>query len=304
MKKQREEESLTSLLNIQKRFPGEKSCRDYLIQQRWNGNSVCIKCGSKRKFYRINNGELLKCADCKKQFSPKVGTIFEDSALPLKKWFYAIFLLSAHKKGVSSCQLARDIQVTQKTAWFMLHRIRYGISTKQFKAPLTGTVEVDETYVGGKHHKGKRGRGSENKTPVFGMAERQGEIRAMPVEDVTSDTLQGIVRDNVKEGSNVMTDEWRAYNGLNKYFDHKRINHRLQEYANNGIHVNNIENFWSLLKRGILGIYHHVSSEHLHRYCDEFQYRYNTRNAEDSERFSLTLTKCEGRLQYKELICG
>ncbi len=303
MKKKQKKESLTSLLDIQKRFPDEKSCRDFLIHQRWNGNSVCIKCGSTRKLYRINGGELLKCADCKKQFSPKVGTIFEDSALPLQKWFYSIFLLSAHKKGISSCQLARDIQVTQKTAWFILHRIRYGISTKQFKAPLEGTIEVDETYIGGKTHGQGSGYSQKNKTAVFGMLERGGEVRATPVPHADGRNLKPIIRANVSRKSVIMSDEFGGYKDLNKEFkDHGIVIHSRKEYVRGIIHTNSIENFWSLLKRGIFGIYHHVSPEHLHSYCDEFEYRYNTRKIEDSDRFALTLAKCEGRLQYKQLI--
>ena len=291
-----------NLLDVQILFSDEKLCRDFLMKQRWNGNMACPRCGSNKKFYRINDGKLLECSECRKHFSVKVGTIFEDSALPLTKWFHAIYILTAHKKGISSCQLARDIQVTQKTAWFMLHRIRLAMTQKSFNKPLRGTIEVDESYVGGKHHRGKRGRGSENKTPVFGMIERGGDLRSLPVKSVNRKTLEPVIHKNVREGSTIMSDEWRAYNGLAEYYTHHRIGHLKKEYVRGEVHTNNIENFWSLLKRGIIGIYHHVSKEHLRQYCEEFEYRYNTRKTKDADRFVATLGRCEGRLQYKELI--
>lgn len=302
-KQQQNKPKLNSLLDVQKMFPDEKTCRDFLIQQRWNGKLACIKCGSDKKIYLINDGQLLKCADCRKQFSPRVGTFFEDSPISLQKWFFAIYLIGAHKKGISSCQLARDIQVSQKTAWFMLHRIRFGIKTKAYKNPLSGTIEADETYIGGKH-KGKRGRGSENKKPVFGMVARNGDVRAIPVENVKMATLQPIIEANVAKGSNVMTDELHSYNKLSENYEHETVSHAQKEYVRGNVHTQNIENFWSLLKRGILGIYHHVSPEHLHRYVDEFEYRYNSRKSEDTQRFVTMLSNCEGRLTFAELTGG
>ncbi|MFZ1978151.1 MAG: IS1595 family transposase [Bacteroidota bacterium] len=299
---QNTEPKFRNLLEVEKCFPTEQSCIDYLIHTRWNDKPVCVHCGSSRKIYRINGGKLLKCADCRKQFSIKVGTIFEDSPLPLQKWFFATYIFSAHKKGISSCQLGRDINVRQATAWHMLHRIRESMRPKVAKSQLKNIVEADETYVGGKGH-GKRGRGAESKTPVFGMIERQGDVRTMPVERVNAETLKGLIRKNVDLSSTIMTDEWKAYTGLEKEFSgHDVVNHGRKEYVRGNIHVNNIENFWSLLKRGILGIYHHVSPEHLSRYCDEFQFRYNSRKEDDADRFTATLGRCEGRLMYKDLI--
>lgn len=292
---------LNSLLNVAKRFPNEEACIEYLIKIRWNGKPVCTFCNYDEKAYKINGGKLFKCSKCRKNFSIRKGTIFEDSGLPLQKWFFAIFLLTAHKKGISSCQLARDISITQKSAWFVLHRIRYALKTGSFdKGTLKNVVECDETYVGGKH-KGKRGRGSENKTPVFGMKERRGNVIAKPVTRVDGTTLKGLIRKNVDKNAIIMTDEWTAYNNLSKEYQHKVINHRRKEYVNGDIHVNGIENFWSILKRGILGIYHHTSKEHLSRYCDEFAYRHNTRDLKDVDRFNQTLQKCDGRLTYQEL---
>lgn len=296
------EAKFNNLLEVQKCFPDEQSCIDYLIHTRWNDKPVCVHCGSSRKIYRISGGLKLKCANCRKIFSVKIGTIFEDSPLPLQKWFFAIYVFSAHKKGISSYQLGKDISVRQATAWHMLHRIRESMRPKTNKY-LRGTLEVDETYVGGKGH-GKRGRGAENKTPVFGMAERQGEVRTMPIERVNSKTLKELIRKNISGDSTIITDEWPAYYGLSKEFSkHEIVNHGKKEYVRSGlIHVNNIENFWSLLKRGIFGIYHHVSPEHLKRYCDEFQFRYNSRKDKDQERFTTMLGRCEGRLMYKSLI--
>ncbi len=229
------EQKLTSLITVAMRFPDDKACRIYLERIRWNGKLACVHCGSEKKIYRFNNGKLFKCADCKKQFTVKVGTIFEDSQVPLQKWFFAMYLITAHKKGISSLQLSRDIQVTQKTAWFMLHRIRYSIKNKSFLKPLKNVVEVDETYIGGKKHRGKRGRGSENKTAVFGMVERNGDVRSMPVQRVNGKTLKAIIRNNVSKKAVVMSDEWGAYRGLDKEYEaHKVINHGKKEYVRGG----------------------------------------------------------------------
>lgn len=295
------EPNFKGIIDFQKRFPDEESCINYLIEARWNGKPVCPHCGSNRKIYKIRKGKILTCADCRKQFTVKVGTIFEDSALSLQKWFMAIYILTAHKKGISSLQLSRDINVTQKTAWFMLHRIRLIAKSKSFNEPLNGIVEADESYIGGKYS-GKRGRGSENKSAVFGMVQRQGEIRAMPVKDVKGKTLKNIINENVQKGSVIMTDEWLAYNGLSKDFTHHRIGHLKKEYVRGGVHTQNIENFWSLLKRGIIGIYHNVSEKQLHRYVDEFAYRYNSRKITDSQRFNSALSQVQGRLTNKNLI--
>lgn len=289
-----------SLLDVVHKFPDEMACREYLEQQRWNGKIVCPHCQSKWKMYRLNGGHIFKCAECRKQFTVKVGTIFEDSALPLQKWFMAIYLLTAHKKGISSCQLARDIKVTQKTAWFMLHRIRHAFETKKSDAPLSNVVEADESYFGGKMTGGTTGRGSENKTPVLGMVERGGRVRSVPLRRATSKALKETITKNVQSGSTVITDEWPAYGVLYWEFNHRYIKHQ-DQWAKGDLHTNTIEGFWSLLKRGIFGIYHHVSPEHLHRYCDEFDFRYSTRKIQDTGRFGVMLNRCEGKLTYSNL---
>jgi len=293
-----------TLQDLEKRFPTEESCHEYLAEKRWGKQLVCVQCGSYRQIYTLKGGKLFKCADCRRTFTVRIGTIFEDSPLPLRKWFFAIFVLAAHKKGISSVQLSKDIGVTQKTAWFMLHRIRYAMGTRTFRKPLDGVVEADETYIGGKKKGGKRGRGSENKTPVFGMVDRDDKtVMVKPVKYVNAKTLKAIIKQNASPDSTIMTDEWSAYNGLDKDFaGHERVDHGRKEYVRGDVHVNTIEGFWSLLKRGIIGIYHQISTDHLHRYCDEFEYRYNTREIKDHERFSETFSYVDGRLTYKKLI--
>jgi transposase-like protein len=302
MKKTTNQPEIKNLYQLIKRFPTEESCREFLIQSRWGDKPVCIHCGYSEKIYHIQGGKLLKCAKCRKPFSVKVGTIFEDSALPLQKWFHAMFVVSAHKKGISSCQLAKDIDVRQATAWHMLHRIRLTMTTKSFEKPLSGIVEIDETFIGGTRH--GHGKGfNPKKSPVFGMVQRGGKARVETIKDVKSETVKPIIRKGVTPDSTLMTDNYTGYKGLNKEFkEHKTINHSAHKYVDGIIHTNTIEGFWSLLKRGIVGIYHHVDPKHLHRYCEEFEYRYNSRKCDDSERFGLLLGVCDGRLTYKNLI--
>jgi transposase-like protein len=222
--------------------------------------------------------------------------------LPLQKWFHAIFVVSAHKKGISSCQLARDISVTQKTAWHMLHRIRLTMTTNSFEKPLDGIVEIDETFIGGKHT-GVGGGFQSDKGIALGIIQRDGKARIQTIPDVKGNTLKSAIRENVSPDTIVMTDNYAGYRGLKKeYKAHKVISHSTHKYVNGIVHTNTIEGFWSLLKRGIVGIYHHVSPEHLSRYCEEFEYRYNSRKLNDSARFGLLLSTCNGRLTYKDLI--
>jgi transposase-like protein len=265
------------LIDVVSRFPDEQSCR-------------------------VAKGALYKCGKCQKQFSVRVGTIFEDSALPLQKWFFAIFILTAHRKGLSSLQLHRDIGVTQKTAWFMLHRIRYAIKTKSFNKPLDGIVEADESYVGGKSH-GVTGRGAKGMTPVFGAIQRGGDVMAQPIKKANAKTIQPIMRKHISPEAVIITDEWHAYRNLEDSFDsHETVNHGNKEYVRGDIHTNTIENFWSHLKRGLRAIQHAVSKRHLHRYVDEYAYRFNSRRMTDYERFTQFFQRCSGRLTYSELI--
>ncbi len=295
-------QQFNSLLDIVKRFPSEKSCRDYLSQARWNGKPVCYHCGYSEKIYKINDGALYKCAKCRRQFTVRLGTIFEDSALPLQKWFMAIYLLTAHKKGISSVQLAKDIQVTQKTAWFMMHRIRYAVRTAEFSKPLDGFIEMDETYVGGKTTHAESHTPKQDKAVVFGMAQRNGDVRASFTPDGKRNTLFPIIKRNVSPKSIVFTDENHVYHTLDKLVRlHETVDHSKHEYARGMIHTNTIESFWSLLKRGVYGIYHHVSKKHLDKYIDEFEFRFNSRKLTDTERFRMMLDFCGARLTYDQL---
>ena len=295
---------LTNLMDFYKRFPTEESCREYLKKERFpDGKLPCSKCGSLDKIYELADGKRYKCGNCKHIFTITVGTIFEASHVPLQKWFLAIYIVSAHKKGISSLQLHRDLGITQKSAWFVLHRIRYMLSNGTEKQMLSGTVEVDETFVGGHSYGTGTGYTHPNKTAVFGMIEREGELRTQPVCEVKRRTIKPIIMKNISTDSVIMSDEFRVYRDLGDTFkDHKVVKHGLKEYVRGDAHTNTIENFWSLLKRGIFGIYHNVSAEHLHRYCDEFEYRFNTRKIKDGERFKEVFSQCEGRLTYATLI--
>ena len=296
-------ENLTQLFDY---FKDEQTCKTYLEKQLWGETPACPHCGS-LKVYRTNRG--FKCGEklCMKKFSVTVGTIFENSKISLRTWFAAMYLIASHKKGISSLQLHRDLGVSQKTAWFMLHRIREAL--RQKNSPLlTDVVEVDETFVGGKnknrhaHKKVKesQGRSVKDKTPVVGIMQRGGKVTTLVVKDTKAESLHPFIVNSVKSGSIVITDEWRAYKGLDG-FSHVVINHNEGEYVRGAFHNNTIEGFWSLLKRGIYGIYHQVSPRHLPRYCHEFEYRYNSRKIPDNERFQITLQRVQGRLKYKDL---
>lgn len=282
-----------------------------IILGRKDTEPVCPykECGHDRVF-TYANGKVYKCAKCKKQFSVKVGTIFEDSKIPLQKWFAAIYLITSHKKGISSLQLHRDLGVTQKTAWFMLHRVRhtFGLSTGTEK--LSGICEADETFIGGNEknkHKSKRtegtqGRSIKTKTPVAGIVERGGELRAKVVPDTRGYNLRQFVYKNLEFGSKLHTDEWWGYKGLAQAFKHKFVKHNEGEYVKDDSHTNTMEGFWSLLKRGVVGIYHSMSDKHLQNYIDEFVFRYNSRTYSESYRFDAMLNNINTHLTYKELI--
>ncbi|RYG10679.1 MAG: IS1595 family transposase [Chitinophagaceae bacterium] len=291
-------------------FKDEATCKAYLEQQRWNGNVECPFCGA-TKVYRTNRG--FKCADkfCAKKFTVTVGTIFENSKVGLVTWFAAIYLATSSKKGISSLQLSRQLGITQKTAWFVLHRIREMLRDK---APhmLNNMVEVDETYIGGKmKNKHKRVRlqahvdgvsHTDNKTCVVALLERGNKVKTHVHTD-KSKTLKDMVRQHVNTEALVVTDSLNAYKGLAKEFaGHEIVNHNQDEYVRGNVYTNTVEGFFSILKRGIYGIYHQVSPKHLQRYCDEFASRYNTREIKDHERFVFSLKNAEGRLKYTTLI--
>jgi len=298
-----------NLIQLLEYFTEEKVCREYLELIRWNGQIVCPYKDCKHDhIHKYSDGKRYKCSKCKRQFSVKVGTIFEDSKISLRKWYAAIYLVTSHKKGISSHQLGRDISVTQKTAWFMLHRIRHTLGI-QGGEKLNGTIEADETFVGGAEknkHKHKRtkdtqGRSVKTKTPVVAVLERGGELRAKTVEDTSGKNLRRFVIDNVELGSNLHTDEWQGYRHLKALFFHKFVKHNEEQYVDGNVHTNSLEGFWSLFKRGVNGIYHSVSKKHLQQYIDEFVFRYNTRKMTEDFRFDSMLNNINTHLSYKQL---
>jgi transposase-like protein len=296
-----------SLLELTEAFPDEQAAIDHFTAIRWKDGAFCPYCGSV-EVYHFGDKRTHKCADCRQRFSIKVGTIFEDTKLPLRKWFMAIWLITSHKKGISSAQLARDIAVTQKSAWFMLHRLRHAIRTRSFNRPLRGEVEADETFIGGKDknkhsHQRQGQRGAKGKVAVFGLLERGGELRVKKMESLKASEVQGEIVRNVEPGANIMTDEYTGYRGLDERFNHHTVNHSAGEYVKNYFcHVNGIEGAWSLFKRQIYGIHHFVSTKHLDRYLDEMTWRYNRRESGEGERVNDLLNSVSGRLTYKTLI--
>jgi transposase-like protein len=304
----------TSFVQMLDRLPDNEACRQYLEQILWNGTPTCAHCGVvDEKAYRLKKAGQYKCRSCQMRFTVTIGTMFEGSHLPLRKWFIAIYIFSSHKKGISSHQLAKDLGITQKSAWFMLGRIRYAFKVKSLTPQMTGLVQADETFVGGKNknrHEDKKvhdsqGRSTKDKTPVFGMVQNGSKVYTQVVPDTKAKTLKPIIEKMVSDGAIVVTDEWLGYSGLNKTHAHVVMNHKAKEYVRGGFHTNGIENFWSHLKRGIYGIYHHASPKHLHRYCDEFTFRYNSRNAGEVERFDVSLAQTNNfRLTYKQLIAN
>lgn len=294
------------------RFTDPLIAAEYLESIRWPNGPVCPHCGSDRKPYKLphKTRRLWKCAACRKQYTVTVGTIFEASHIPLNKWLLAFFLLCSSKKGMSAHQLHRMLGITYKSAWFMAHRIRYAMAQPPFARQLGGIVEADETYIGGKARnrtkrwqgKAKTGRGVD-KTPVVVLVERGGEARSQRMANVTGEELKGAIRRNVKREARIMTDSFKSYAGLGQEFaSHETVNHADDEWVRGDVHTNSAENFFSILKRGVDGIYHHVSEAHLHRYLSEFDFRYNTRTANgfsDAERTRLALVGTVGkRLTY------
>lgn len=303
----------TNLTSVIREFDTEEKCIAFLVRQRWGGVPTCPYCGS-QKSYNIEGGKRFKCGnnECYKKYSVTVGSIFHASNIPLQTWFAAIYLLTAHKKGISSIQLGKDLGVTQKTSWFMLHRIRENMRDKSSNM-LGNTVEIDEVYVGGKvgnMSKAKRTKlRLENntyntKTMVMGMLERDGNLKLITTAPANVLTMQKAVRENVDCNANVITDSHAGYYNLSReHKSHETVCHSAFEYVREGnIHTNSIEGAFSLLKRSIIGIYHQVSPKHLSRYCDETAYRYNRRDMKDADRFNLTLSNVEGRLTYRDLV--
>jgi transposase-like protein len=296
-------------------FADFDNCRKFMIAIRWDDGIVrCPICGADKVTY-LENARLYKCnaKHPRQKFSLKVGTVFEDSPIALEKWLPAMWLLANCKNGISSYELGRAIGITQKSAWFMLHRIRLAFKSEPKHAmgwTPRDPVEVDETFIGGKprnmHAKRRMEMGGvDHKVAVMGMLERSSrQVRAKVVPNVKRETLQGEILKNVGRNSTIYTDQWVGYDGLGKMNDyvHKTVNH-MEEYVNGKVHTQGIENFWSLLKRGLRGTYVAVEPFHLDRYVDEQVFRYNNRrNKNDSDRFKLAVSQIAGkRLTYEEL---
>jgi transposase-like protein len=296
-------------------FSNPDNCISYLAARRWPNGVICPICGSESVSEFNPTRRTWKCAKhhAKREFSVKVGSLCEDSAVGLDKWLTALWLLTNCKNGISSCELARDLGVTQKTAWFMLHRIRLALQDETF-GKLRGNVEVDETFIGGKArnmHVDKRerritGTGGKDKTVVFGALERGGKVRASVVADRKKKELQAQVKAHVEAGSALYSDALLSYDGLSQDYAHQVIDHA-EKYVDGKVHTNGLENFWSLLKRGISGTYVSVEPFHLFRYLDEQVFRYNNRATKDNpvtdaDRFSMVVSKLFGkRLTFAQL---
>jgi len=329
--------SFNSLLQLIDYFKDENICKEYLAKQRWSNGIECPHCNSK-KIYVTNRGYKCGNSQCYKKFSVITGTIYENTKISLRTWFAAMYLITAHKKGISSHQLARDLNVTQRTAWFVLHRIREMLHEKAPQA-LRGNIEADETFVGGKNknrhkHKkieGTQGRSNKDKKPVFGIVQKKtfeiierthkidstktvlekvitepARVICQVIDDTEATTLQTITTSNIETGSTLVTDAYKSYIGLDGIYNHIRIKHTNGDemYKTEGEHhTNTIEGYWTLLKRSYIGIYHYMSPKHLQRYCDEMSFRYNTINSTDCFRFEQAIAKADNaRITYKQLI--
>lgn len=310
---------------LEPHFSNKEKAREYLEKQRWPEGVICPHCGVIGEAYRLEakpNGKthvrkgVWKCKGCREQFTVTVGTIFEDSHIPLNKWLFAIHLLCASKKGMSAHQLHRMLGITYKSAWFMAHRIRYAMAQEPLSSKLTGTIEIDETYIGGKLRIGSfankpgerpkdRPSPMKNKAAVVSVLQRNGRVQSRHVERVTADNLKPIIDQMVNESAHMMTDSSTVLEATGTGRKHDQVNHSIGEYVRyeNGVCIttNAVEGYFATLKRGINGVYHHVGKHHLHRYLSEFDFRHNARKVSDGQRTDKALKGADGkRLTYRE----
>ena len=297
--------AFNSIIELIQKFNTEQKCIEFLEEQKWNGN-VVSPYDSTSKVYKCKNN-LYKCKNSNKFFNVRTNTMFENSNISLQTWFMAIYLIASHKKGISSCQIAKDLNVTQKTGWFLLQRIRKCFNFEN-NSILSNEVEIDETYLGGfssatKGQPGGQGRSTKYKSAVLGMVERGGKVNAMKVENTRGSTIIPNVVKYIKDAT-VYTDEWIGYKKVKEMYEHYVINHSSSQYVNGKIYTNTIEGFWSLLKRGFLGTYHFVSKKHLQIYVDEFVFRYNTKGMNEYCRFVHLMSNMQVRTRYNDLVLG
>ena len=303
----RHEREGISLVGLFEKFPDDETAERWFVQQRWPDGVICPFCDSKRITDNSARESMpYRCKDCKKRFSVKTDSVMHSSKIGYQKWAIAIYLVTTSLKGVSSMKLHRDLGITQKAAWHMLHRIREAYSDEY--GPFDGEVEVDETYMGGRKrnkHASKKlnaGRGPVGKTAVVGMKDRESkQVTAEVVPTTDRQTLQMFVIDNTTEEATVYTDNAGAYRNLPRR--HGIVNHGIGEYVRAQIHTNGVESFWATLKRGVMGTYHHMSPKHLHRYVDEFSGRHNNRPLDTEEQMKSLVEGAAGkRLRYEDLI--